>query len=326
MLPYIDVLNHLEHTHYRSGQDLANLFGVTRATIHNCILRIIAMGISVERVRGKGYKLAKPLDLLDQAAIKAKLTRSVSNNLHQLEILQEVDSTNNYIARCEMPEVGHFSVVMAEMQTAGKGRRGRHWVSPYAENIYMSLLWPLQTSLSEVGALSPILSIAMLNALDALGVKDLGVKWPNDIYCQNKKLAGVLIECSGEVSGNSKMIIGIGVNVTMSQQENVDIDQDWTDVISHTANQHLTRSELAANLINHVVTALERFENTPTSNLLGEWEQWDVLKDKPVVLHAPNENICGIARGIDERGHLLLEVDGGVQQISAGDVSLRAQD
>ncbi len=325
MLPYIDVLNRLEHTRYHSGQDLANVFGVTRATIHNCILRLVSMGIPIDRVRGKGYRLMKPLDLLDKAAIKSKLTTSVREKLTQFQIMHELGSTNDYMATQELPKAGCFSVAMAEMQTSGKGRRGRHWESPYAANIYMSVLWPLQKSMSEVGALSPLLSIGILQSLKALGMSGLGLKWPNDIYCHNKKLAGLLIQCSGEVSGTSKMIIGIGVNVYMSQQESVNIDQDWTDIVTHSTTNEISRNEVAANLLNHVVSILDTFERKQVDNLVGEWAQWDILKDKPVMLHKLNENIKGVARGIDEHGYLLLETNNQIQHISAGDVSLRAQ-
>jgi len=325
MLPYIDVLNRLEHTRYLSGQDLANVFGVTRATIHNCILRLVSMGIPIDRVRGKGYRLLKPLDLLDKAVIKPKLGASVREKLTQFEIMHELGSTNDYIGTQELPEAGSFSVAMAEMQTSGKGRRGRHWESPYAANIYMSILWPLQKSMSEVGALSPLLSISILQSLKTLDVPGLGLKWPNDIYCHNKKLAGLLIECSGEVSGASKMIIGIGVNVYMSQQDNVNIDQDWTDIVTHAEANEITRNEVAASLLNHVVSVLNIFESNQVESLVGEWAQWDILKDKPVMLHTTNANIKGVARGIDEHGYLLLETNNEIQRISAGDVSLRAQ-
>ena len=325
MLPYIDVLNQLEHTRYHSGQDLAKLFGVTRATIHNCILRIIAMGIAVDRVRGKGYKLLAPLDLLDAALIKSQLTSSVKKGLTQLEILHEVDSTNRYINDYSLPEAKHFSVVLAEMQSAGKGRRGREWVSPYGANIYMSVLWPLQKSLSEVGGLSPLLSMCLLHALQGMGVTGLGLKWPNDIYCHNKKLAGLLIECSGEVNGASKMVIGIGVNVRMSQQANIKIDQAWTDIISHTSNKAITRNEIAAQLLNHLYDALCEFDSAHIDDIATQWAKWDILKDKPVILHTLKEDIHGIARGIDAHGYLLLETNNTLQRISAGDVSLRAE-
>lgn len=324
MLPYIDVLNRLDHKCFHSGQDLANDFSVTRATIHNCILRIEAIGIPIERVRGKGYKLFSPLDLLSKEIICANLSASVSSKLSSFVIEQVITSTNEYIAKIELPKQTYFSVVLAEMQTAGRGRRGRTWQSPYAANVYMSVLWNLQKPLSEVGALSPLLAISIVRALEELGVIGLGLKWPNDIHCDNKKLAGLLIECSGEMGGQTKMIIGVGVNVHMSKQGNINIDQQWTDITSATSNSGVSRNQVVAGLLNQVIPTLKQFDLSTSDALTEDWAQWDVMKDKAVILSAANENITGVARGIDEGGRLLLENENGLQAISAGDVSLRA--
>ena len=253
MLHFAEVLTLLDHTRHCSGQDLAEKFHVTRATIHNCILRIESLGIGVERVRGLGYRLSQPLDLLNESDILSKLSPQVADKLSSIQCLQEIDSTNHHASTLTLPQAGQFSVVLAEMQTAGKGRRGRSWVSPYAANIYMSVLWPLQRPLHEAGTLSPLLAICMLQTLQRLGVEGLGLKWPNDIYCQNKKLAGLLIECSGEISGGCKMIIGMGVNVLMSQYKKIDIDQEWTDISSNTPDWNDSRNQVAANLLNNAV-------------------------------------------------------------------------
>lgn len=323
MLHFTKVLSLLDDHRYYSGQALAQRFNVTRATIHNCIDRIESLGIAIERVRGLGYRLAHPLDLLNRAEILKKISIETSIELKNIQCLQEVDSTNRFATEIEPPLEGQFSVVLAEMQTAGKGRRGRQWVSPYAANIYMSVLWPLQRPLNESGVLSPMLAIGMLNSLNNLDVAGLGLKWPNDIYCHGKKLAGLLVECSGEISGGCKMVIGMGVNVYMSQLKDVQIDQQWTDVSSQTSQWQFSRNDLAAELINNCVADLVRFENNSYSNLNDEWSRWDMLKDKQVDLHAANFVKTGVSRGIDSDGCLLLETTSGVEKFSAGDVSLR---
>ncbi len=325
MLPYIDVLARLSHTQFCSGQVLAETLGVTRATIHNCILRIVAMGIAIERVRGKGYKLVMPLDLLDQQIIQSKLSRDVSACIADMNIVQQTPSTNDTIAGYALPGERQFSVLLAEMQTAGRGRRGRAWVSPYAVNIYLSVLFRLQKPLNELGVISPLLAVCIVRALAALGVTGLGLKWPNDIYCHDKKLAGLLIDCSGEITGVTKMIIGVGVNVKMSQQTSIDIDQQWTDIITHLEKQTISRNDVAACLLNYMLPTLNEFDGATKSSSTREWVEWDILRDKSVILHTANEQIAGVARGIDQSGCLLLETDAGMQHISAGDVSLRAQ-
>ena len=324
MLHFTEVLTLLDNNRYCSGETLAQRFNVTRATIHNCIVKIESLGISVERVRGLGYRLMQPVDLLNQAEIQSKLSSPVANKLADIRCLQEIDSTNLYAAELALPQAGEFSLVLAEMQTAGKGRRGRQWVSPYAANVYLSIVWPLQKPLHEAGMLSPMLAISMLTALEELGVSGLSLKWPNDIYCHHKKMAGLLIECSGEISGGCKMVIGMGVNVFMSQFENVNIDQQWTDIFSHTQDWQHSRNHVAAMLINNAVVALTQFENNTFDDLVGSWSQWDIMKDKPVELHSAQSIQTGIARGIDKDGCLLLETSCGLEKISAGDVSLRA--
>lgn len=326
MLHFTEVLTLLDNNRHYSGQALAQRFNVTRATIHNCIVKIESLGISVERIRGLGYRLMQPLDLLSQADIESKLSPQVANKLVEIQCLQEIDSTNRYAGDLVLPKAGEFSLVLAEMQTAGKGRRGRKWVSPYAANIYMSVLWPLQKPLHESGMLSPMLAISMLTALEELGVTGLSLKWPNDIYCHNKKLAGLLIECSGEISGGCKMVIGMGVNVFMSQFDNIDIDQQWTDMCSHTQDSQYLRNDVAAKLANSAVSALIQFENNTFENLVGTWSQWDIMKDKQVELHSAQFIQTGVARGIDSHGCLLFETSRGVEKISAGDVSLRVSE
>ncbi len=325
MLPHIEVLARLDHHRFKSGQDLADALQVTRATIHNCILRLEQMGIAVDRVRGKGYRLRQPLDALNASAIQSKLMPWANKKLECLEVLQEIDSTNDYLRHWPLPSKKHCSVVLAEMQTAGKGRRGRCWQSPYGANIYMSLLWPLQKSLSETGALSAMLAISVVRALAALGISRLGLKWPNDIYCQGKKLAGLLLECSGEINGTSRLIIGCGINVWMSRQKRVQIDQQWTDIHSQMPMAAITRNEIIAALISQMITVLDQFEGMRNDSHVREWARWDIMHDKPVTLHGPNRSIEGVARGIDSQGCLLLDTHEGLQHISAGDVSLRGQ-
>ncbi|MDW3094087.1 MAG: biotin--[acetyl-CoA-carboxylase] ligase [Gammaproteobacteria bacterium] len=324
MLHFTEVLSLLDNNQYYSGQALAKRFNVTRATIHNCIVKIESLGIAIERVRGLGYRLAHPLDLLNRSEILKKVSIESRDELKDIHCLQKVDSTNQFAAELGLPQEGRFSVVLSEMQSAGKGRRGRHWVSPYAANIYMSVLWPLQRPLNETGMLSPLLAIGMLNALNSLDVAGLGLKWPNDIYCNGKKLAGLLVECSGEISGGCKMVVGMGVNIYMSQVEGVQIDQQWTDIRSETPQWQFSRNDVAAELINHCYDSLVQFEKDSYNRLNDDWSRWDILKDKRVDLHTANFVQSGMSRGIDNDGCLLLETSKGVEKFSAGDVSLRA--
>ena len=325
MLNITELLTQLDHESHRSGQDLAAYFNCTRGTIHNGIERIEELGIRVERVSGLGYRLFEPLDLLDTNKIVSNLTPIVADQLQAIECLTQIDSTNQYATNLTFPPTGKFTIVLSEMQLAGKGRRGRTWVSPFAANIYLSIIWPLQRSLHEASIVSPYLAICIAEKLHALGIPELGLKWPNDIYCQEKKLAGLLIECTGELGGTGKMIIGLGLNVSMSKYANIDIDQAWTDIISNVAHWQYSRNQLAAEMINTLVNALNQFENSQIHDLLARWSRWDVMHNANVDVQSDQYTQHGIARGIDENGCLLLETKKGLQPVLVGDVTLRRQ-
>ena len=248
MLDFTQLLPLLDHVEYRSGQQLAAHFNVTRATIHNCIARIDALGIELERIPGRGYRLRAPLDLLSEKGIVSNLAREVADSMHTFKCLHQVDSTNSVAFDLELPPAGCFSVVLAEKQTAGRGRRGRTWISPYAANIYASVVRGMQRPMHELSGLSPYLAICIVETLHALGLPGLSLKWPNDIFCRHKKLAGLLIECSGELIGSCKVIVGFGVNVTMKSYHNIEIDRQWTDIKSNMSGWDLSRSQLAAKL------------------------------------------------------------------------------
>ena len=326
MLNTTDVLSLLDHKSYCSGQELANQLNVTRATIHNCISRIEALGIKIERIHGLGYRLEQPLDLLSKDQIVDKLSEDIQSKAETIECLQEVNSTNHYAGELDLPKAGNFSVVLAEMQTAGKGRRGREWVSPYAANIYLSLVWSLQKPLHIAGMLSPYLAMRLAQMLKQAGVSTVGVKWPNDIYCDDKKLAGILIECKGEINGLCKIIVGVGVNVSMTRYENISIEQSWTDIDTQAPNLNQTRNALASMLITTIVQGIETFEQNKINNFAQEWSQWDVMKDKNIIVQSESSVQSGIARGISEDGNLLLETPAGeIEKIIMGEVSLREQ-
>ena len=323
MLDFTELLPLLDHIEYRSGQELAAHFNVTRATIHNCMARIDALGIELERIPGRGYRLCAPLDLLSKKEIVTNLAQEVTDHMHAFKCLHVVDSTNNVASNLELPPSGYFSVVLAEKQSAGKGRRGREWVSPYAANIYASVVWSMQRPMHELRGLSPFLAICVVEALHAMGLPALNLKWPNDIYCNHKKLAGLLIECSGELSGSCKVIVGFGVNVTMKNYRNIEIDQQWTDIKSNLLSWNLSRSQLAAQLVSTVVTGLCTFENKSVSDMVQRWAQWDLTSNSKVNIVSDSGVRQGIARGIDVEGSLLLETKQGIEHISVGEVSMR---
>ncbi len=322
MLHFSEVLTRLDHVHYISGQELADVNNVTRATIHNCIQKIAALGIEVDRVRGLGYRLKHPLDLLSKKDILNNLPDCVRNGCVETHCLQEVDSTNKFAASMDLPGVGSYSVVLSEMQTAGKGRRGREWVSPYAANLYLSIVWPLQRPLHEAGILSPMLALKILQCLESLGIPDLGIKWPNDIYWQDKKLAGILLELVGDAAGECAVVVGIGINVNLPNSAADNIDQPWVD-IKTASGLNMDRSELVSKLLNKLLPMLASYEHKGFAAYRKEWQEKDFLADETVVVTMGANKTVGTARGVSERGALLLETNHGVQEIHGGEVSVR---
>jgi BirA family biotin operon repressor/biotin-[acetyl-CoA-carboxylase] ligase len=214
------------------------------------------------------------------------------------------------------------SVCFAEYQTDGKGRRGRQWVSPYGSNIYLSILWRFQQGPAAISGLSLAIGVAVIRALKQHQVNDIGLKWPNDIYSQGKKLAGILVEVSGETEGPCSAVIGLGLNLFMPKAEAEQITQAWTDLSKVTGQNRLHRNRLAGTLLNHLLPVIAEFEGLGIASYLDEWRDYDCLAGKSATLFVGQQQFEGIVQGIDANGMLLLErPDGSVQTFASGEVS-----
>lgn len=309
---------------YHSGTELGVIFGVSRAAIGKAIQKIeLNYDLSVFAVKGKGYRLKQPLDLLDERVIRQKLTDQTSNQLSQLEIFFDIDSTNHYLNNKSVDGADSGYLVLAEQQTSGKGRRGRIWVSPFASNLTLSLLWRFQCGPAQLGCLSLFIAVAIVRALNKAGAKDVGVKWPNDIYWQNKKLAGILLEMRGELSGPSAVVIGVGANIAMSSanKEIEKIDQPWVDVET-IVDKKIERNDFTALVIDALFDVLNEIPEQQ-NKLLEEWQQMDILKNQNIEVSFTDKVICGEALGINKDGALLVRHEGKEIVCHSGDVSIR---
>ena len=213
-------------------------------------------------------------------------------------------------------------VVLAEHQSHGRGRQGRRWVSPFGENLYFSLSWRFAQNAMESTGLSLAIAIGIVRALKILGVTDLEIKWPNDILCQGRKLAGILLEMHGEVSGPYAVVIGVGINVSMSSNAAQSIDQPWID-LSQTQASNISRNKLAAVVLDELILVLSQFAQHGLTLFMNEWRIHDRFFGKPVVLELSDRTITGVAKGIDASGALLLEQPQGIVRFFSGDVRLR---
>lgn len=319
-----DLLKVLADGKYHSGTDLGHQFGVSRAAIGKTIQKIEQnYDLNVFAVKGKGYRLQQALELLDENIIRQKLLDQASKQLSQLEIFFDIDSTNRYLNNKSIEGASSGYLVLAEQQTKGIGRRGREWISPFGSNLYLSLLWRFQYGAAQLGCLSLFIAVAIVRALQKAGVKDAGVKWPNDIYWKNKKLAGILLEMRGELTGPSAVVIGIGLNINMpsSSIEAKNIGQPWID-LQTILGKKVDRNEFTALVIDALFDVLNEIPDEQ-SKLLEEWQLMDVLKGQNIEVTFVDKIISGKALGINREGALLVRHDGKDIVCHSGDVSIR---
>lgn len=259
------------------------------------------------------------MEPLNHDLIYNSMSPHAQHLLTQLEILEEVDSTNLCLMRkANSVPVGCYAC-LSEQQSAGRGRQGRQWISPFACNIYLSVLWRF-TGSSPATGLSLAIGVALVRALHVAGITKLGLKWPNDVLWRERKLAGILIEASP-----SHHIIGVGLNVAMPAQAGSVIEQPWVDV-QEILGRPVSRNQLAGNLLEHLLLALQEFENDGLGVFLQEWASLDVLASKSVCLHLYKKTVTGIAEGIAHDGALRLSVDGDIRNYHDGEVSLLSTD
>lgn len=301
---------------YHDGTGIGRVLNMTRSAVWKLIKKLQAYGLNIDSIKGKGYSLQEPLILLEVETIKRHLKDKVD-----IYLFESVDSTNDYLKN------GHHQnlvkICLAEQQTAGKGRLNRYWYSPFAKNIYLSCVFHFAKDVSSLAGLSLVTSLAILKTIQAEGIKEgLFVKWPNDVFYKNKKLAGSLIEIQAESHGHSVAIIGIGVNVNMLNIPEKNISQDWTS-LQKILGQYIDRNELCARLINHLFFYLREFDQHGFSPFMDDWMKVDCLANKTITLKTINTKIKGKVTGIDPQGHLLLRLTNGqLKSFSSGDTSI----
>jgi len=314
------LINKLAAGEFVSGQHLADELGVSRTAISKQINNLGEMGLDIFRVTGKGYKLVTPIELLDKNFIVEKLLAANVNA--SVEIHNIIDSTNDYLMRRIPNHVQNGQVCIAEYQSSGRGRRGRQWISPFGSHIYMSKYWLLPQGMTAAMGLNTIVALAISDAITSLYKIDVQLKWPNDIYMGGLKLAGILIDLEGNPNEPCHVVIGIGLNLNMSDKNGEKVDQPWTDLQRHTAIK-INRNELVAAIIERLAIRLEQHKTTGLAHTVQEWNKLDYFYDKPVRLITGKDETHGICKGINEQGALLLKINEEIKVIYGGEVSLR---
>lgn len=322
MSPPLPLLQMLADGRFHSGEALGVRLGVTRAAIWKQLRRLETLGLTVHAVRGRGYRLAYPIEFLQSEIIRRGLSPSIQAQLAQIDILSEVDSTNTCLKTRAAQGAASGSVCLAEWQRGGRGRLGRGWVSPFGCNLYLSLLWRFAAGPTTLAGLSLAMGVALARALRP-SVKDgLGLKWPNDLQWRGRKLAGILVEIAGESAGPSHAVIGIGINVRMPETASTAIQQPWID-LARIASELPSRNALAVAVLEQLVIALQAFEQHGLPAFLDEWRALDVTSGRSVQLQLPTGIVAGESRGIDETGALVIQVGGELRRYASGEISLR---
>ena len=320
------ILHLLADGEFHSGTELAEALDVSRSAICKQLRGLSDLGLQHAAVSGKGYRLDKPLELLAHSKINAILSEQNKSLISTLEIHDILNSTNSYLVERSHNNASSGFVCFAEHQTAGKGRRGRQWVSPYGSNIYLSILWRFQQGgIAGTAGLSLAIGVAVIRALKQHNINDVGLKWPNDIYSQGKKLGGILIEVSGEADGPCAAVIGLGLNLFLPETQAQSITQAWTDLTKIIDEIPLLRNKLAGTVLDHIISITNEFEVAGIKVYLDEWRSYDCLKGSTATLFIGQQQVEGIVEGIDDNGLLLIKrEDGSVQAFASGEVSFNA--
>lgn len=315
------ILRLLADGRFQSGEEIARHFGVTRATVWNALKDAEAMGIQLFSVRGRGYRLPEPIQLLEYDSVLAAIGEQRS--WFNLELHDHLESTNSYLMKQASSGCAHATCVAASLQTKGRGRRGRAWQAGLGASLTFSLLWRFQSGAAALSGLSLAVGVALIRTLHALGVTEAQLKWPNDVLVNQHKLAGILIELQGDMEGPSAAVIGIGLNLRLPQHVKRHIDQAATDL------QSLMRmppnpSELLGLLLRHLAEVLNEFETNGFARLREEWTTHHAFHKQPVLMLLPDgREAHGIVVDVAPDGILLVETPGGIQRFSAGEISLR---
>ncbi|MFE8073492.1 bifunctional biotin--[acetyl-CoA-carboxylase] ligase/biotin operon repressor BirA [Marinobacteraceae bacterium S3BR75-40.1] len=304
-----------------SGQEIADILDISRTAVWKQLQGLEACGLQVERIRGRGYRLDRPLDLLDEGRLASVLPRERRAQL-SLDLQPIVASTNDRIMAAPFG-CRRFSACLAEQQTAGRGRRGRSWISPFGQNLYLSLGFRLRRGWAGIEGLSLVAGLAVVDALANLGVeKGVALKWPNDIWLNDRKLAGILIELKGEAQSECNVVLGLGLNVYMEARNVTGIDQPWTSLAREGVVPEGGKNRLAATLLDNLMDKAEQFDREGFGVFRARWAHYDALADRPVTILDTGER--GFGRGVDERGAYLVEMPEGLRACTSGEVSVRA--
>jgi BirA family biotin operon repressor/biotin-[acetyl-CoA-carboxylase] ligase len=319
-----ELLRLLSDGSLHSGEELAAMLSISRAAVWKRLQQLGEWGIALQALPGRGYRLETPIDMLDAADIRRLLPQAVLERLRNLEVHESLASTSDRLLEVEDLTPGRFDACLAEFQSAGRGRRGRHWVAPFASGLCLSINWSYRDAPATLAALSLAAGVAALRALARLGFHGVALKWPNDLVHGDAKLGGILIDLRGEAAGPAYVVVGIGVNLRLPAAARERLRAGGVEALDlATLGAPPRRSALAAALIAELSSALAEFGARGMSAFAAEWQDADALAGRQVAVLHGGQSLEGRACGVDGDGALLLEVDGVPRRIVSGEVSVR---
>ena len=321
------LLRRLADGQAHSGEDLARDFGVTRAAIWKHIGKLKDWGLELHAVPGRGYCLTRPVDLIDESVLRAQLSGTSAAPVQDLEVFVELESTNRHLLGRPAPAPGRMALCIAEYQTAGRGRRGRGWTAPLGAGLCLSVAWQFPETPPQLSALSLAIGVVARRVLDQTAGVQIALKWPNDLIWHTRKLGGVLVELIAEAQAGCHVVVGLGINVSMSPELLARVS-DWpsgaTDLYQATNGATPSRTTLTAALVRALGEMFLSYQRDGFGPFHSEWCDADYLEGKLISLDEVSGSMRGTASGIEPDGALLLEAaDGSRRRIISGDISVR---
>ncbi|WP_372771190.1 bifunctional biotin--[acetyl-CoA-carboxylase] ligase/biotin operon repressor BirA [Pseudoalteromonas sp.] len=316
------ILQALKNGEFISGQLLGEQLGISRAAVAKHIKSLCELGLDIYKVNNKGYCLKQEIALISKPELQAEYQK-LSGQVGNFETFASIDSTNTELMQriASKQALTSGAVVVAEMQNAGRGRRGRVWQSPFGANLYYSYYWLLDDGLQAAMGVSVAVGLAVFDCIKVLYNVEVSLKWPNDILVNNQKLAGVLVELDGQPEGPCHLVIGIGLNIAMPESASEHIDQAWVDL--KRLGLEVNKNELAAALTYYLEQRLAQYQATGLSEMYSEWNKVNAFAEQLITLNTGQKTWQGICVGIDKQGGLVLRQDGIEKTYYGGEISVR---
>ncbi|MFQ3789869.1 biotin--[acetyl-CoA-carboxylase] ligase [Halomonas sp. A29] len=322
-----DLIRLLSDGEFHSGEQLGERLGVSRTAVWKQLKKLEAMDIPLEAVKGQGYRLSMPLELLDGGLIVAGLSRQGRQYLTRLFVEETLPSSNEFIRQRFAQGAGHGEVCLVEQQSAGRGRRGRVWTTPWGRALMLSVGWRFESGIAALEGLSLAVGVALAKVLERHGLSPR-LKWPNDVLLAEGggrlgKLAGILVEISGDTTGPCEVVIGMGINFNLPEAFREQIEQRVAAV--HDQAPGLSRNRLAVELLDELMPLLAGYETAGFVAWQNSWNERHAFQGCEVEVLRGQQRLVATAESVDESGNLWVRHGDRRERLGGGEISVRGR-